>query len=153
MANVVSKDQLADYVGKELGYSDWLKIDQDRINKFADATLDHQFIHVDPERAEKETPFGSTIVHGYLTLSLLVYLTSETAIKLDKMVMVLNYGLNKLRFLQPVKVNSEIRLKHKLLDVAERNPGQYLLTSEVTIEIKGEEKPALVAETLALYVT
>ena len=153
MANVVSKDQLADYVGKELGYSDWLKIDQDRINKFADATLDHQFIHVDPERAEKETPFGSTIVHGYLTLSLLVHLTSETAIKLDKMVMVLNYGLNKLRFLQPVKVNSEIRLKHKLLDVTERNPGQYLLTSEVTIEIKGEEKPALVAETLALYVT
>ena len=153
MAKVVSKDQLADHVGKELGYSDWFKIDQNRINQFADATLDHQFIHVDPERAEKETPFGSTIVHGYLTLSLLVYLTSETAIKLDKMVMVLNYGLNKLRFLQPVKVNSEIRLKHKLLDVTERNPGQYLLTSEVTIEIKGEEKPALIAETLALYVT
>ncbi|TDI61793.1 MAG: MaoC family dehydratase [Alphaproteobacteria bacterium] len=153
MANVVSKDQLADYVGKELGVSDWLKIDQDRINQFADATLDHQFIHVDPERAETETPFGSTIAHGYLTLSLTVHLMKETSLKLENMIMVINYGLNKLRFLQPVKVNSEIRTKVKILNVTERSPGQYLIASEVTVEIKGEQKPALVAETLALYIT
>ncbi len=152
MAKVVSKDQLADYVGKELGYSDWFKIDQDRINQFADATLDHQFIHVDTERA-KETPFGTTIAHGYLTLSLTVHLISETALRLENTVMVINYGLNKLRFLQPVKVNGEIRSKLKLLDAVERSPGRYLVTSEVTIEIKGEKRPALVAETLALYVT
>ena len=153
MANVVSKNQLVDYVGKELGVSDWLKIDQDRINQFADATLDHQFIHVDPERAETETPFGSTIAHGYLTLSLTVHLMKETSLKLENMIMVINYGLNKLRFLQPVKVNSEIRTKVKILNVTERSPGQYLIASEVTVEIKGEQKPALVAETLALYIT
>lgn len=153
MVKVVSKDQLVDYVGKELGLSDWLKVDQDRINQFADATLDHQFIHVDPERAEKETPFGSTIAHGYLTLSLTVHLMAKTSLKLENMVMVINYGLNKLRFLQPVKVDNEIRSRVKILNVTERSPGRYLVASEVTVEIKGEDKPALVAETLALYIT
>ena len=144
--------QLQDYVGKELGRSDWLTIDQARINQFADCTGDHQFIHVDPEKA-KRTPFGGTIAHGYLTVSLLPYLQ----ISIDGLVipkglkMGMNYGFDKLRFMAPVKVNSRIRAKAKLLSADEKKPGQWLLKFEYTIEIEGESKPAVVAEWLLMY--
>jgi acyl dehydratase len=151
MLQVVPKDQLADYVGQEVGCSDWFKIDQARIDSFADATLDHQYIHVDKERAA-ETPFGTTIAHGYLTLSMLPHLTETCGIAPENVVMGINYGANKLRFLNPVKVDSEIRARVKLQDVDEKKPGQFLLTSNVTIEIKGEDKPAMIAETLAMFV-
>ncbi len=151
MVHIVPKDQLKDSIGKEPRLSDWLLIDQDRINLFADATLDHQFIHVDAEKA-KQTPFGSTIAHGYLTLSLLSHLTEKCAIMPEDLAMVINYGLNKVRFLQPVKVGSHVRAQVQTKDVTERSPGQFLVTSTITIEIKGEDKPALIAESLALFI-
>lgn len=139
-------------IGKEFGPSAWLVIDQDRINQFADATNDHQFIHIDSELA-KMTPFGGTIAHGYLTLSLIPFLTAGLLPTMDHVKMGVNYGLNKVRFLTPVKVNSKIRAQTKLLSLEEKRPGQWLLTLEVTIEIEGEDKPAVIAETLALMFT
>lgn len=150
MLQTVPKDQLTSYIDRELPPSDWLRIEQDRIDAFADATLDHQFIHVDREKAAK-TPFGTTIAHGYLTLSLLPHLTGQCGVVPECIAMAINYGSDKIRFLQPVKVDSEVRAHVKLKDVSEKRPGQILTRSEVTIEIKGEEKPAMVAETLALY--
>lgn len=151
MPDYVSVDALPEYVGKDLGPSDWFLVDQDRIDQFADATADHQFIHTDPDRA-KETPFGATIAHGYLTLSLLPKLTRDLGIMPENMKMGLNYGLNKVRFLQPVKVDSELRARVTLRKVSEKGPGQILLAFDVAVEIRGEEKPALIAETLALCV-
>ncbi len=150
MPETVSKDKLADYIDRDMPPSEWLAIEQERIDAFADATLDHQFIHVDKEKAA-QTPFGTTIAHGYLTLSLLPHLTGHCGVVPEGIAMAINYGSNKVRFLQPVKVGSEVRAHVKLKDVNEKKPGQILTTSEVTVEIRGEEKPALVAETLALY--
>ena len=150
MALSVPKEQLKDYIGTELEPSDWFTIAQDRINMFADATEDHQFIHVDEQKAA-ETPFGGTIAHGYLSLSLVPHLSMLNAIVPDNLAMAINYGLNKVRFLNPVKVNSEVRAHTKVVDVSEKSPGQILVTNQVTIEIKGEDKPAMIAETLALY--
>ncbi|MAL78328.1 MAG: hypothetical protein CMN55_04350 [Sneathiella sp.] len=147
------KEDYLKSVGTEYGPTDWMLIDQARINKFAEATDDFQFIHVDPERAAKETPFGATIAHGFLTLSLLAYLVPQIQPKIDGIKMGINYGLDKLRFLQPVKVNSEIRAKIKILSIEEKRPGQYLTKTEVTIEIKGEDKPALIAEWLGMSMT
>ena len=127
MSNVVSTDQLGDYIGKEVGLTDWFEIDQDRINNFAEATGDFQYIHVDEERAS-ETPFGATIAHGFLTLSLLSKLSSMSGgIKLENSVMGINYGLNKVRFLNPVKVNSKIRARFELISAEEKKPNHYLL--------------------------
>lgn len=151
MQQVVPVDQLGEYVGRDLDPSEWFAIDQERIDAFADATLDHQFIHVDPERA-KLTPWGTTIAHGYLTLSLLPHLLSDCGVRPEGTVMAVNYGSNKLRFLQPVKVGSRVRAGIRLLEATERAPGQWLLTTAVTVEIEGEEKPAMVAETLSLFV-
>lgn len=150
MPKIVPVHQLEDYIGKDLGFSSWQLIDQDRINLFADATIDHQFIHVDQERA-KDTPFGGTIAHGYLILSLLPYLVRENGVIPENMVMGLNYGLNKVRFLQPVKVNSEVRSHMVIREITEKDPGQFRIESDVTIEIKDEEKPALVAQMIALF--
>lgn len=149
---IVEPGSLPEYVGKDLGASEWFQIDQARINAFADATLDHQFIHVDPEQA-KATPFGTTIAHGYLTVSLLPYLqTSMEDLILPKgMKMGMNYGFDKLRFMAPVKVDKRIRAHAKLLDATEKKPGQWLLKFEYTVEIEGEDKPALVAEWLLMY--
>lgn len=152
MVQIVPKDKLKDYIGKETGVSDWHLVDQAEINLFAEATHDHQFIHVDEEKA-KQTPFGSTIAHGFLSLSLLPFLTPKDAILPEGMVMGINYGLNKVRFLQPVKVNSEVRARGKIVDVAEKGAGRYLITTDVTVEIKGQEKPALIAQTLGMFVT
>ncbi|WP_342650392.1 MaoC family dehydratase [Pseudomonas sp. REB1044] len=141
--------QLAQYVGKELGRSAWLKIDQSRINLFAEATGDFQFIHIDPEKAA-QTPFGSTIAHGFLTLSLMPKLMEDILVLPEGVKMVINYGLDSVRFIQPVKVNSQVRLKVDLTDVTEKKPGQWLLKATATLEIEGEDKPAYVAEPLSL---
>ncbi|HDS1735938.1 MULTISPECIES: MaoC family dehydratase [Pseudomonas] len=140
---------LSQYVGKELGRSEWLKIDQQRINLFAEATGDFQFIHVDPEKAAK-TPFGSTIAHGFLTLSLIPKLMEDILVLPEGLKMVVNYGLDSVRFIQPVKVDSQVRLKVELTAATEKKPGQWLLKVTATLEIEGEEKPAYIAEPLSL---
>ncbi|WP_137162483.1 MaoC family dehydratase [Pseudomonas asiatica] len=141
--------ELSQYVGKELGRSAWLKIDQQRINLFAEATGDFQFIHVDPEKAAK-TPFGSTIAHGFLTLSLIPKLIEDILVLPEGLKMVVNYGLDSVRFIQPVKVDSQVRLKVDLAEVTEKRPGQWLLKAIATLEIEGDEKPAYIAESLSL---
>ncbi|WP_416427071.1 MaoC family dehydratase [Pseudomonas sp. App30] len=141
--------ELKQYVGKELGYSQWLKIDQARINLFAEATGDFQFIHVDPEKAAK-TPFGSTIAHGFLSLSLIPKLMEDLLVVPEGLKMVVNYGLDSVRFIQPVKVDSNVRLKVELTEVTEKKPGQWLLKATATLEIEGSEKPAYIAEPLSL---
>ncbi|MDQ0742573.1 MaoC family dehydratase [Pseudomonas sp. W4I3] len=141
--------QLKDYVGKELGRSDWLTIDQARINLFAEATGDHQFIHVDPVKAA-QTPFGSTIAHGFLSLSLMPKLMEDILIMPEGLKMAVNYGLDSVRFIQPVKVGSKVRLNVTLTDVNEKKPGQWLFKATATLEIEGLEKPAYIAESLSL---
>ena len=147
----VPVDQLENYIDQPLGTSEWVAIDQDRINAFADVTLDHQFIHVDVEKA-KATPFGTTIAHGYLSLSLVSHFLSECGIAPEGTVMAINYGSDKVRFLQPVAVNSKVRGHGKLLEFSEKSPGQYLLKTGISIEIEGQEKPALVAEILSMFI-
>ena len=152
MIKIVKSSEIDSVLGTEIGVSDWVTIDQDRIDKFADATMDHQFIHVDPERA---TPvFGSTIAHGFLSLSLVagIPFEQEIGMVLEGTKMGLNYGLDKVRFLSPVPVNSEVRIRMKCIDIIEKNPGQYLAKTEVTMEIKGVDKPAFVAETLSMFI-
>ncbi|MGG5290298.1 MaoC family dehydratase [Pseudomonas shirazensis] len=140
---------LSQYVGKELGRSAWLTIDQQRINLFAEATGDFQFIHVDPEQASK-TPFGCTIAHGFLTLSLIPKLMEDILVLPEGMKMIVNYGLDSVRFIQPVKVDSNVRLKVELREATEKKPGQWLLKILATLEIEGEDKPAYIAEPLTL---
>ncbi len=147
----VSKDKLMAMVGEDLGTSDWFAIDQDRINDFADVTLDHQFIHVDEDQA-KQTPLGGTIAHGFLTLSLLPYFTAQIGVMPENLAMMFNYGLDRLRFVTPVRSGSRVRAHSKLVDVTEKNPGQLLIKTEISVEIEGEEKPALVAETLTMAI-
>ena len=152
MLHVIKPSEIESVVGEEVGTSDWITIDQERIDKFADATLDNQFIHVNPEQAEPI--FGSTIAHGFLSLSLVagIPFSQGMGLVLEGTKMGLNYGLDKVRFLSPVPVNSEVRIIMKCLDITEKNPGQYLAKTEVTMEIKGVAKPAFVAETLSLYI-
>ena len=151
MTSTVTRQELAVLVGKELGVSDWFSIDQSRVNDFADVTLDHQFIHVDPERA-RATPFGTTIAHGFLTLSLLVHLCLPFIPEPANRQLVVNYGFDKIRFVAPVRVGKRIRARGVLGAVEERKPGQIQLRVDVTVEIEGEGKPALVAEWLSLHV-
>jgi acyl dehydratase len=146
----ISRQELLGLVGRELGVSDWLLIDQQRVNAFADVTLDHQFIHVDPERA-RATPFGGTIAHGFLTLSLLVPLCLPFIPVPANRELVVNYGFDKIRFVAPVRVGKRIRAVGRLAAVEERKSGQILLRVDVTVEIEGEKKPALVAEWLSLH--
>lgn len=143
-------EALPDYLGKDLEPTDWIQIKQDRINMFADATEDHQFIHVDPEAA-KMTPFGTTIAHGFLTLSLAPMFWSQLY-RVEGVKMGVNYGLNKVRFINPVKVNSRVRGKGKIIALSEAAGGTQI-TFEMTIEIEGEDKPACVAETISLIYT
>jgi acyl dehydratase len=152
MALNVSKDEALELVGKEVGLSDWLAIEQTRIDTFADATNDHQFIHVDPAAAA-QTPFGSTIAHGFLSLSLLTDLAGKNGIHLDDTTFVVNYGINKLRFLSPVKVDDQVRARVTLNEFEEKRPGQYLITMGVVIELQNQEKPALIAEWLVMAFT
>ena len=141
--------ELKDYVGKELGKSEWLSIDQERINQFAECTGDHQFIHVDPEKA-KLTPFGTTIAHGFLSLSLIPMLMEKIMILPQGLKMAVNYGLDSVRFVQPVKVDSKVRLVVRLIEATEKNPGQWLRKARTVLEIEGQEKPAYIAEPLTL---
>ena len=136
-------------VGADLGVSDWITIEQDRVNQFADVTEDHQFIHVNPEAA-KMTPFGGPIAHGFLTLSLLSKFSEQGGLVIEGVKMGVNYGFEKVRFLAPVKVGKKVRGHFKLKAADEKRPGQYLLTYEVTVEIEGEDKPALVADWLGM---
>ena len=151
MIGLVPAEKLVDYVGQEIGSSDWFEVDQDRINMFADATLDHQFIHID---AEKAIPlFGSTIAHGFLSLSLVPHLTSQAVLAPENLKMVFNYGLDKVRFINPVNVGSKVRTHSKCVSVDDKGDGRYLMKTEVTMEIEGVEKPAYIAETLSMFVT
>lgn len=140
---------LTQYIGKSLGHSAWLTIDQQRIDRFAEATGDHQFIHVDPQRAA-QTVFGCTIAHGFLTLSLIPALIEDILVLPQGLKMVVNYGLDSVRFIQPVKVDSQVRLHVELADVQQKRPGQWLLKAIATLEIKDEDKPAYRAECLSL---
>ena len=144
-------DELKAAVGQHLGYSDYLEISQERVNQFADCTGDHQFIHIDAEKAA-QTPFGGTIAHGFLSLSLLPMLSGDLMVVPEGTRMGVNYGLDSLRFIQPVRVGSRVRLGLTLIDAYEKNPGQWLLKARAVMEIEGSEKPAYIAETLALCV-
>ena len=127
--------------------SDWVEVTQAMIDRFAEATGDHQFIHVDPDRAA-QTPFGGTIAHGFLTLSLMPLLASKVpdAPVIDGVTMGVNYGGNKVRFLTPVRSGSRVRGRFRLVEFDEKRPGQYQQTNEVTVEIEGQDKPAMIAE-------
>jgi acyl dehydratase len=152
MVTTVATTELADLAGREIEPSDWLEMTQERIDQFADATNDHQFIHTDPERA-RQTPFGTTIAHGYLTLSLLSYLLAQNTIAPEGAAMALNYGSDKVRYLAPVKTGQRIRACQKILEITEKRPGQWLCKIGVTVEIDGESTPALIAEILTMYFT
>jgi len=147
----ISIEDFRNSAGKELGPSDWLTIDQERINRFADATDDHQFIHVDPEKAA-ETPFGSTIAHGFLSLSILPHLLSEIMPIPDGIVMGINYGTDKVRFSLPVHVNSRVRARARVEKVSARSGGQFMVKTRVTLEIENKQRPAVIADILSLYV-
>ena len=142
----MTPQELAAKTGEMIGISDWFEVTQDRINKFAEATGDFQFIHIDEEKA-KLTPFGGTIAHGFLTLSLIPVLSAMTeGARVSNVKMGVNYGGNKTRFISPVRAGKRVRAHVKLLDLVEKRPGQWQQTNEYTIEIEGEDKPALIAE-------
>jgi acyl dehydratase len=151
MREIADVHELKTLGGQELGVSEWLDINQKRIDEFADATNDHQWIHVDAERCKTDSPFGTTIAHGFLTLSLIPGLTRLAACMKTPPKHTLNYGLNKVRFVSPVPVNSRIRARVAVIDVTEQKGG-WLARWQITIEIDGKDKPACVAETLSLYV-
>lgn len=140
----IKREDIAQYIGRESEPTKWFEVTQEQINQFADCTHDHQFIHVDPEKA-KETPFGTTIAHGFLSLSMLSHFSEEFSLTIEGAYMGINYGFDSVRFLSPVKVNSRIRARAKTLDIVEKNPGQFVTKTEVTVEIEGVEKPALKA--------
>ena len=147
----ITAEQLRNRVGEEIGVSRWVEVTQAMIAKFADATGDHQFIHVDPEKA-KLTPFGGTIAHGFLTLSLMPLLMAETDMpRVEGVKMGVNYGGNKTRFLAPVRSGKRVRGRFKLLELEEKRPGQWQQTIEFTVEIEGEDKPALIAEWISQF--
>jgi acyl dehydratase len=141
--------ELQGLIGQEVGVSRWFVVDQARIDAFADCTEDRQFIHVDPEAA-RATPFGGTIAHGFLTLSLASAMSYDAVRPLDGVVMGVNYGFDKLRFLTPVRAGRRVRGRFKLLSAEDKGGGRWLLKHELIIEIDGEDKPALVAEWLAM---
>lgn len=143
-------DQIKSRVGQNIGTSKWFSVDQKRIDEFAHATEDHQFIHVDVDRAKKETPFGGTIAHGFLTLSLLAPMGYDALPALANRAMGINYGLDKVRFLAPVLAGKRVRNRIKLVGVEDKGGGRWLLSLENTVEIEGGDKPALIAITLAM---
>ena len=148
MTKTVAFDALPTLAGQETGVSDWAEITQDRINKFADATGDHQWIHVDVERAKNEMPGGKTIAHGYLTLSLIPWLTADF-MRIEGVTRGINYGSDKVRFTNMVPVGSKVRARAKLLSAEPKSGGMQMHT-EVTIEIEGQPRPACIAEKISL---
>jgi len=149
---VATLDEIRAMVGSEVGLSDWIEVGQDRIEAFADATDDHQFIHVDPKAAAL-TGFGGTIAHGFLSLSLLSRMAADVMLVPDSTRMAVNYGLDRVRFLAPVAAGKRVRGRFTLESVDQKAPGQLLLKHQVTVEIEGEEKPALTAVWLGLIFT
>ena len=147
--HVATPDNVSKLVGKETGVSDWITIDQERINAFADVTEDHQFIHIDPEAA-RATPFGTTIAHGFLSLSMLSKLAAGSVIVLEGVKMGVNYGFDKVRFAAPVKSGKRVRGRFTLMSADQKITGLWTLKYAVTVEIEGEDKPALVAEWLTM---
>jgi len=141
---------LSEFVGRELGVSNWVMVDQARVDAFAACTDDRQWIHVDVERARRESPFGGTIAHGYLTLSLVASLAMEIGLVPADAKAGLNYGLDKVRFMTPVKAGARVRNRVVLLSADDKGGGRTLLKMQNTLEIEGEDKPALIAETLAM---
>tara|TARA_R110000737_G_scaffold22022_4_gene40651 strand:+ start:14656 stop:15120 length:465 start_codon:yes stop_codon:yes gene_type:complete len=149
---LIKKTQLTDYIGFQAEPTPWHQITQAQINQFADCTLDHQFIHVDEEKA-KTTPFGSTIAHGFLSLSMLSHFAESFSVIIEGFSMGLNAGFDKVRFLQAVTVNSRVRAHAKILAIDEKKPGQYRLSTQVTVEIEACDTPALVAEWITVQMT
>ena len=141
--------EMQKHVGEEIGVSDWVEITQERINLFADATGDHQWIHVDVERAKRDMPGGKTIAHGFLTLSLIPMLNSQIS-HINNVRNGINYGCNKVRFTSPVQAGSRVRARAKLIAADPMDKGGVRLTNQVTIEIEGQDRPACVAETMAI---
>jgi len=146
---IASFDDIRSRIGEEVGVSSWIEIDQQRIDTFADATEDHQFIHIDPQAAAA-AGLGGTIAHGFLSLSLLSRMAADASLMPDGLKMALNYGLDRVRFLAPVRSGKRIRGRFTLDSIEEKAPGQWLLRHTVTVEIEGEEKPALSAQWLGL---
>ena len=150
---VIPATELENHIGEEIGLSEWIEITQERINQFADATNDHQFIHVDPELAKSApTPWDTTIAHGFLTLSLVSYMSATSGFMPAEMQTAVNYGSDKVRFMEAVPVDSKIRGRFILTDAQYKKNGRWLVKTTVTIEIGGVEKPAAVIETLTLYI-
>jgi acyl dehydratase len=149
---VASLDEIRSRVGQEVGVSSWLTVDQARIDAFADATEDRQFIHVDAQAAA-QTPFGGTIAHGFLSLSLLSRMAAEATLLPEELKMAINYGFDRVRFLAPVRSGKRVRGRFMLDSAEEKAPGQWLMRHTVTVEIEGEEKPALTAQWLGLMFT
>jgi len=143
---------LRDHVGRELGVSSWMRVDQSRINQFAECTGDHQWIHVDVERAKRESPYRTPVAHGYLTLSLIGSLAQEVGVVPADAAAGFNYGLDKVRFLAPVPAGARVRLRVALESVEEKKDGQILIKTKNTLEIEDNERPALIAEALALLI-
>ena len=144
MSTAITLEQFKTWVGKQLAPTDWLTITQDRINRFAECTDDHQFIHVDPERCKRESIAGTTIAHGFLSLSLMAGHRPTDFPVISDLGLVLNYGLDKVRFLTPVKVDKRVRIHTKITNIVEKSPGRLLCTQEKTMEIEGETKPAYI---------
>ncbi|QOL25818.1 MaoC family dehydratase [Thalassotalea sp. LPB0316] len=149
MSKIINKADIAQYIDYQAPPTNWHQVNQAQIDQFADCTLDHQFIHVDPEKA-KATPFGSTIAHGFLSLSLLSHFAEEFALIIDGFYMGINSGFDKVRFLQPVNVDSKIRAHATTLSIEETKPGQFRFKTQVSIEIEGNETPALIAEWISI---
>jgi acyl dehydratase len=148
----ISFANIDEYIGGEIGISEWLAIDQARVDMFADATGDHQWIHVDVERAKRESPFRAPVAHGYLSLALVAALSMQAGAIPADAAAAMNYGLDKVRFLAPVPVGSRVRLRVSLLGVERKDAGQLVMKTNNILEIEGSEKPALIAETLAFIV-
>ncbi|MBU4196845.1 MAG: MaoC family dehydratase [Alphaproteobacteria bacterium] len=148
---VMTTSELQSLVGQQVGISRWFEVSQARIDAFADCTEDRQFIHVDPEAAQT-TPFGGTIAHGFLTLSLASAMSYDAVAPLKGAVMGINYGFDRLRFLAPVRAGSRVRGRFRLLSAEDRGAGRWLLKHEITVEIEGDDKPALIAEWLGMQV-
>lgn len=149
---IASIDEIKASVGSEVGVSDWILVDQARIDAFADVTDDRQFIHVDPAAAAM-TPFGGTIAHGFLTLSLLSRMAADAMLGPDRIRMGVNYGFEKVRFLAPVRSGKRVRGRFTLVSFEEKRPGQYQFVHSVTVEIEGEDKPALIADWIGMIFT
>lgn len=145
-------DAFKQLAGTSLGATDWILLDQDKVNTFAEVTEDRQFIHIDPVAA-KETIFGGTVVHGYFLLSLIPKFQGELLPKIEGTSAIVNYGLNKVRFIAPVKVGSRVRGQITMKEISERRAGQFLVSYEATLEIEGTETPAYTAEQLCLFIT